>query len=103
VTRGPLGPISPPRRRARVKPFQHRARPLVLVNGVLSEQRRDDVTQAQYVAWMAEPRACPACASPNVAVDGECFGGLWCLECRHEWRVTRFPSGPDPAWWTLRG
>jgi hypothetical protein len=74
-----------------------------LANGAIAERRREDITQAQYGAWMAERRECPSCASSNVAVDGESFGGLWCLDCRHEWRVTKFPGGTDPEWWTLRG
>jgi len=81
--------------------FQHRLTPDV--DALRSAQRREDITPAQYRAWMAEPHVCPACASPNVAIDGGCFGGLWCLACRSEWRVTRFPGGVDPAWWTLRG
>ncbi len=81
--------------------FQHRVLPEA--DEPTSGQRRGDVTQAQYRAWMAEPHACPACMSSDVAVDGDRFGGLWCLACRTEWRVTRFPGGTDPAWWTLRG
>ena len=80
--------------------FQHHVLPGA--DEPTSRQRREDVTQAQYGAWMAEPRACPACTSPDVAIDGDRFGGLWCLACRTEWRVTRFPGGADPAWWTLR-
>ena len=61
------------------------------------------VTQAQYGAWMAEQRACPACASANVAIDGTVFGGLWCLDCRHEWHDGRFAGKTGPDWWRLRG
>ena len=74
-----------------------------LVHGTIPERRREDITQEQYGAWMAERRECPSCRSSNVAIDGESFGGLWCLDCRHEWRVTKFPAGTDPDWWTIRG
>ena len=100
MTSGPIPPDVPRTRKAAGQ-FQHRLRPSVDDAG--SVPRREDITQAQYSAWMAEPRECPACGSPNVAVDGGCFGGLWCLDCRTEWRVTRFPAGIDPDWWTLRG
>lgn len=61
-----------------------------------------DVTRAQYGAWMAERRTCPSCQSLNVAIDSELFGGLWCMDCRHEWRVTTLLDGTDPLWWTQR-
>lgn len=67
-----------------------------------STARVSDVTRAQYGAWMAERRACPSCQSLNVAIDSELFGGLWCMDCRHEWRVTTLPAGEDPLWWTER-
>jgi hypothetical protein len=97
------GSITPNVRRGRkaAGQFQHRFPPNS--DAASSGERRADVSQAQYVAWMAERRECPACTSLNVAIDAGSFGGLWCLECRHEWRVTRFPGGEDPEWWTQRG
>lgn len=103
MTGGAMEPGSRRRRQARAKPLLRRGLPQALVNSAITERRREDVTPAQYGAWMAERRECPACTSSNVAVDGERFGGLWCLDCRHEWRGTKFPGGADPDWWTLRG
>jgi hypothetical protein len=100
VTSGSTSPTFPRPRQAAGQ-FQHRLPPSADDAGLVP--RREDITQAQYGAWMAEPHKCPACGSPNVAIEGDRFGGLWCLECRHEWRVTRFPSGVDPAWWRQRG
>ena len=96
---------SDPRRRgsARAKPLARRDPAHDLAKSAVTERRREDVTQAQYGAWMAERRECPACKSSNVAVDGEHFGDLWCLDCRHEWHAAKFPGGDDPDWWNLRG
>jgi len=103
VTGNQMGPGSRRKEQASPKPSLPHNQPEMLVNGAIPERRREDVTQAQYGAWMAERRECPACASSNVAIDGEHFGGLWCLDCRHEWRVAKFPGGTDPDWWTVRG
>lgn len=102
VTGGPMGSKSPGRQQTRSGLAVNHQASTAAVGGAIPGRRREDVTQAQYGAWMAERRECPACRSHNVAVDGEHFGGLWCLDCRHEWRATTFPGGADPEWWTQR-